>query len=222
MGMNLSKLQEIVKDTEAWCAAVHGVTKSRTRLSDWTELRKEEDQNAREKGKDILNECRGPKSCSPWGHRVGHNWMTEQHNGVKDLGSLTKNGHVLPTKECAVLTTGQAGKSQDISFLFFFKLLFLLYFTLQYCIGFAIHWHESTTGVYAFPNMKPPPTSLLKWSTCWRYFFTFKTCILSCKNWITSLCLMHDTACVGLVHGDDPEGCYGEGGGRGVHVWERM
>ena len=33
---------------------------------------------------------------------------------------------------------------------------------------------------------------------------------------------MQDTACLGLVHGDDPERCYGEGGGRGVHVWERM
>ena len=33
---------------------------------------------------------------------------------------------------------------------------------------------------------------------------------------------MQDTACLELVHGDDPEGCYGEGGGRGVHVWERM
>ena len=32
--MNLSKLQEIVKDREAWCAAVHGVTKSQTQLSD--------------------------------------------------------------------------------------------------------------------------------------------------------------------------------------------
>ena len=31
---NLSKLQEIVKDREAWCATVHGVAKSRTRLSD--------------------------------------------------------------------------------------------------------------------------------------------------------------------------------------------
>ena len=28
--------------------------------------------------------------------------------------------------------------------------------------------------------------------------------------------------CLGLVHGDDPGRCYGEGGGRGVHVWEHM
>ena len=38
MGMNLGKLQKLVLDGEAWRAAIHGVAKSRTRLSDWTEL----------------------------------------------------------------------------------------------------------------------------------------------------------------------------------------
>ena len=33
---------------------------------------------------------------------------------------------------------------------------------------------------------------------------------------------MQDTGCLGLVHWDDPEGWYGEGGGRGVQDWEHM
>ena len=38
MHMSLGELRELVMDREAWRAAIHGITKSRTRLSDWTEL----------------------------------------------------------------------------------------------------------------------------------------------------------------------------------------
>ena len=38
--------------------------------------------------------------------------------------------------------------------------IFLLYFTLQYCAGFVIHWHESAMSVYEFPILNPLPSTL--------------------------------------------------------------
>ena len=47
-----------------------------------------------------------------------------------------------------------------------------------------------------------------------------ETCILSYVKQIASLGSMNETGCSGLVHWDDPEGCNGEGGGRGIQDGE--
>ena len=54
-----------------------------------------------------------------------------------------------------------------------------------------------------------------------------ETCIIPYVKWITSPGSMHDTGCSGLLHWDDPEGWYGEGGerqdsgwGSCIHLWQ--
>ena len=49
-----------------------------------------------------------------------------------------------------------------------------------------------------------------------------ETCIISYKKQIASPDSMQDIGSLGLVHWDDPEGWYGEGGGRGVQDWEHV
>ena len=49
-----------------------------------------------------------------------------------------------------------------------------------------------------------------------------EACIIPCKKRIASLGSMQDTGCLGLVHWDEPEGWYGERGGRGVQDGEHM
>ena len=49
-----------------------------------------------------------------------------------------------------------------------------------------------------------------------------ETCIISYMKRVASPGLMHNTGCLGLVHWDDPEGWYGEGGGRRVQDGEHV
>ena len=68
MDMSLSKLQELVMDREAWRAAVHGVAKSLTRLSDWTELNWTERLPIWHSDKEAACQFRRGKRCrfNPW------------------------------------------------------------------------------------------------------------------------------------------------------------
>ena len=67
MDMNLSKLQEMVKDRETWCAAVQGVSKSQTRLSNWTT-------------KHLLNESSPRSYYHQWRNRPRtFMWLTPGH-----------------------------------------------------------------------------------------------------------------------------------------------
>ena len=83
MDMSLSKLQELVIDREAWHAAVHGVAKSQTQLSDWTKLNWT--YNARDTG---LIPAEG-RSHMPWSNKAPGLQLLSLHSGAHELQLLS-------------------------------------------------------------------------------------------------------------------------------------
>ena len=87
MDLCLSKLQEMVKDREAWCAAIHGVTKSWTQLSNWTT-----------KGRGIFRE-----EVRSEQHFVNHGRIVEtQEDKMKEFGMEERVGRWVTDEQSGV------------------------------------------------------------------------------------------------------------------------
>ena len=95
-----------------------------------------------------------------------------------------------------------------LNFIYFFKFKFIYFnwrlITLQYCIGFAKHQHESATGVHVFPILNPSPTSLLILSL-WviPVYQPQASCILH-RNWTGDTFLIWYYTCFNAILSNHP------------------
>ena len=105
----------------------------------------------------------------PWTEESGRLWPIGSHRSGHDSGDLAHVPTYLPTLDESEPHKVRLG---NLVFFFFSSLLVFLFIyykfiyfswrpiSLQYCIGFAIHQHESAMGIHVFSLLNPTPTSL--------------------------------------------------------------